>query len=76
MRRSAYDGGTRERATEYLGDYYGDWGPGMAAGMPVSPEELRATVEAFEAIGADELIFDPTSATMDQLEGLAAAVLS
>jgi hypothetical protein len=48
----------------------------MAAGMPVSPEELRATVKAFEAAGADELIFDPTSSTMDQLEGLAEAVLS
>lgn len=65
----------RERATEYLGDYYGDWGPGMAAGMPVSREELGATVKAFEAAGADEFIFVPTSSTMDQLEGLASAVL-
>jgi hypothetical protein len=32
----------------------GDWGPGMAAGMSVSPEELRVTVKAFEAAGADE----------------------
>lgn len=64
----------REHATSYLGDYYGDWGPGMAAGMPVSPEELRATVKAFEAIGTDEFIFDPTSNGMDQLEGLAKAV--
>jgi hypothetical protein len=54
----------------------GDWGPGMAAGMSVSPEELRVTVKAFEAAGADELIFDPSSSTMDQLEGLAEAVLS
>lgn len=66
----------RERATEYLGDYYGDLDPGMAAGMPVSPEELRATVQAFEAAGADDFILDPTSSTMDQLEGLAEAVLS
>ena len=46
----------------------------MVASMPVSPDELRATVEAFEAIGTDELIFDPTSSTVDQLEDLAKAV--
>ena len=66
----------RAIATTYLSDYYGDWGPGMAAGMPVTAEGLRALAKAFEAAGADDLLFEPTSASIDQLEGLAEAVLS
>jgi len=71
-----YGPGARERAAGYLGDYYGEYGAAMAAAIPVSPDELRATVSAFEEIGTDELILDPTGASMDQLEGLAEAVLA
>ena len=64
-----------ERAAAYLGDYYGDWGQGMAAGIPKSLEALRETTSAFEAIGADGLIFDPTIGDIEQVELLADAVL-
>ncbi|CAN5565321.1 hypothetical protein BH24CHL9_BH24CHL9_15270 [soil metagenome] len=63
----------RETATEYLTDYYGDWGPGMAAGIPADADGIRATVEAFEATGADELTLDPVSSDLAQLDLLAEA---
>ncbi len=63
--------GGRERATTYLSDYYGDWGPGMAQGIPADAAELRASTDAFEAAGADELIFVPVGSDLDQLRGLA-----
>ena len=66
--------GARERGAAYLDQYYGDWGAGMAARMPVEPEALRATVAAFDAVGTGELIFVPTGASIDQLQGLASAV--
>jgi alkanesulfonate monooxygenase SsuD/methylene tetrahydromethanopterin reductase-like flavin-dependent oxidoreductase (luciferase family) len=64
-----------ERAAAYLGDYYGDWGQGMAAGIPKSEQALRETISAFEAIDADELIFDPTIGELEQVELLGKAVL-
>jgi alkanesulfonate monooxygenase SsuD/methylene tetrahydromethanopterin reductase-like flavin-dependent oxidoreductase (luciferase family) len=64
-----------ERAAAYLGDYYGDWGQGMAAGIPKSEQALRETISAFEAIDADELIFDPTIGELEQVELLRKAVL-
>ncbi|CAN5587936.1 LLM class flavin-dependent oxidoreductase [soil metagenome] len=66
--------GGRETATEYLTDYYGDWGPGMAAGIPADADGIRATVEAFEAAGADELILDTVSSDLAQLDLLAEAL--
>ena len=66
--------GGRETAAEYLTDYYGDWGPGMAAGIPADAEGIRATVAAFEATGADELILDPVSSDLAQLDLLAEAL--
>jgi alkanesulfonate monooxygenase SsuD/methylene tetrahydromethanopterin reductase-like flavin-dependent oxidoreductase (luciferase family) len=51
----------------YLTDYYGDWGPGMAAGMPRDAASIGGTAAAFAAAGADELIFVPTNADLDQL---------
>lgn len=64
-----------EKADAYLNDYYGDWGKGMAAGIPKSPEALREAMGAFEAMGADELIFDPTIGEIEQVDLLANAVL-
>ncbi len=66
---------SREQATRYLGDYYGEWGLGMVGRMPVEPADLKSTVRAFEGIGTDELIFVPTGAGIEQLTGLADAVL-
>jgi alkanesulfonate monooxygenase SsuD/methylene tetrahydromethanopterin reductase-like flavin-dependent oxidoreductase (luciferase family) len=64
-----------ERAATYLGDYYGEWGQGMAATIPKSPQALREIISAFEAIGTDELILDPTIGELEQVELLAKAVL-
>lgn len=66
--------GGRETATAYLSDYYGDWGPGMAMGIPADADGIRAAVDAFAASGADELIFDPVSSDLGQLELLADAL--
>ena len=66
--------GGRETATAYLSDYYGDWGPGMAQGIPADAEGIRGAVDAFAASGADELIFDPVSSDLAQLDLLAEAL--
>lgn len=63
-----------ETATEYLSDYYGDWGPGMAQQIPTDAEVILERVAAFEAAGADELIFDPVGSDLAQLELLAEAL--
>lgn len=54
----------------YLADYYGDWGPGMAAGMPKDAAAIRATAAAFKDAGADELLFMPTNADLGQVAAL------
>lgn len=54
----------------YLTDYYGDWGPGMAAGMPKDADSVKATAQAFKAAGADELIFVPSNNDLGQVKGL------
>jgi alkanesulfonate monooxygenase SsuD/methylene tetrahydromethanopterin reductase-like flavin-dependent oxidoreductase (luciferase family) len=62
----------------YLGDYYsfvGPWAQGMAANTPRTHEALRDIAKRFEEIGFDELIFDPTIASLDQVDLLAEAVL-
>jgi hypothetical protein len=64
-----------ERATEYLGDYYGDFGKQFAGFIPKSPEALRETAGTFEAAGFDELILDPTVADVDEIDRAAAVVL-
>lgn len=63
-----------ETATEYLSDYYGDWGPGMAQQIPTDAEAIAGAVAAFEAVGTDELIFVPVSSDLAQLELLAEAL--
>jgi alkanesulfonate monooxygenase SsuD/methylene tetrahydromethanopterin reductase-like flavin-dependent oxidoreductase (luciferase family) len=67
------DGG-RDRAAGYLTDYYGDWGPGMAQQIPADAAAIGGAVAAYAAAGADELIFNPVSPGMEQLEGLAEAL--
>jgi len=54
----------------YLTDYYGDWGPGMAAGMPTSSEAILAAVAAYKASGAETLIFCPTNNELDEVAAL------
>jgi alkanesulfonate monooxygenase SsuD/methylene tetrahydromethanopterin reductase-like flavin-dependent oxidoreductase (luciferase family) len=67
--------GAGQGALAYLSDYYGDFGPRIAQGLPTTPDEVREVTKRFEAVGADELIFDPTVAELNQVELLAEAVL-
>ena len=67
------DGG-RETATQYLGDYYGDMGVGMAQQIPADADQIRGTVAAYEAVGSDEFILDPVSSDLRQLDMLAEAL--
>jgi probable F420-dependent oxidoreductase len=64
-----------QRATDYLGDYYGDMGKQFAQSIPKTPEALRDTVKKFEDYGCDELFLDPTSADLAEIDRAAAAVL-
>jgi alkanesulfonate monooxygenase SsuD/methylene tetrahydromethanopterin reductase-like flavin-dependent oxidoreductase (luciferase family) len=62
-----------------LRSYYGflgDWAEGIATGAPRGPRAVQERAAAFEALGFDELIFDPTVADLDQVDRLADAVLS
>jgi alkanesulfonate monooxygenase SsuD/methylene tetrahydromethanopterin reductase-like flavin-dependent oxidoreductase (luciferase family) len=61
-----------------LRSYYGflgDWAEQIAGGASRSPAAVKETADAFEAVGVDELIFDPTVADLDQIDRLADAVL-
>jgi alkanesulfonate monooxygenase SsuD/methylene tetrahydromethanopterin reductase-like flavin-dependent oxidoreductase (luciferase family) len=67
-----------DASRDYLLDYYGflgDWGQGLADGIPRSVEDVRAASGRFEDAGVDELIFDPTVADIGQVDRLAEAVL-
>ena len=61
------------RGGQYLGDYYGDYGPMITNAMPKSPEDVRAQMKRFEDVGTETLIFVPTIGDLDQLELLAEA---
>jgi alkanesulfonate monooxygenase SsuD/methylene tetrahydromethanopterin reductase-like flavin-dependent oxidoreductase (luciferase family) len=62
-----------------LGDYYaflGDYANMIVEGTLKDADALRSTVAAFEQAGCDEVIAFPASADPDQVDLLAAAVLS
>ena len=66
-----------EESLHNLRTYYaflGDWAEGIAQGAPRTPAAVRERAAAFEEIGVDELIFDPTVANLDQVDRLADAV--
>jgi alkanesulfonate monooxygenase SsuD/methylene tetrahydromethanopterin reductase-like flavin-dependent oxidoreductase (luciferase family) len=69
-----------EHTEESLGNlrnYYGflgDWAEGIASGTPRTPQAIQETAAAFEKLGVDELIFDPTVANLDQVDRLADTV--
>jgi alkanesulfonate monooxygenase SsuD/methylene tetrahydromethanopterin reductase-like flavin-dependent oxidoreductase (luciferase family) len=65
-------------ANRYLLDYYavfGDRAKYIAQGASKTPDAVKAVVRAFEDVGTDELILDPTIASTDQLDRLAEVVL-
>jgi alkanesulfonate monooxygenase SsuD/methylene tetrahydromethanopterin reductase-like flavin-dependent oxidoreductase (luciferase family) len=66
-----------EESLRNLRTYYGflgDWAETIAGGAVRSPEAVRDRAAAFEQLGVDELVFDPTVADLDQVDLLADAV--
>jgi alkanesulfonate monooxygenase SsuD/methylene tetrahydromethanopterin reductase-like flavin-dependent oxidoreductase (luciferase family) len=66
-----------EESLHNLRTYYGflgDWAEGLASGAPRTPQAVRDRAAAFEELGVDELVFDPTVASLDQVDRLAEAV--
>jgi alkanesulfonate monooxygenase SsuD/methylene tetrahydromethanopterin reductase-like flavin-dependent oxidoreductase (luciferase family) len=66
-----------EASLANLRSYYGflgDWAEGIASGAARTPEAIRDTAAAFEDLGVDELIFDPTVPALDQVDRLADTV--
>jgi alkanesulfonate monooxygenase SsuD/methylene tetrahydromethanopterin reductase-like flavin-dependent oxidoreductase (luciferase family) len=67
----------RAQADGYLQHYYaflGDIAGQISAGAAISPEMIKGYAGAFADAGCDELIFVPTSSSLDQVELLAQAV--
>jgi alkanesulfonate monooxygenase SsuD/methylene tetrahydromethanopterin reductase-like flavin-dependent oxidoreductase (luciferase family) len=64
-----------ERATHYLGDYYGDFGKQFAEAIPKKPDDLRGYVKQFEEFGFDELFLDPVTSDLGEIDRAADAVL-
>ena len=61
-----------ERGTPSILGYYGpQLGQRLAQGMPASEEGIRATIQAFVNVGADEVVFLPTIPELDQVDRLA-----
>lgn len=56
-------------------DYYGPFAERIWPSTPRNRTALIELVRSFEAAGADEVIFSPTIASLDQPELLAEAVL-
>jgi alkanesulfonate monooxygenase SsuD/methylene tetrahydromethanopterin reductase-like flavin-dependent oxidoreductase (luciferase family) len=66
-----------ETSLRNLRTYYGfigDWAEGIAKGVPRTPEAVRQVAAAFEELGVDELIFDPSVPDLDQIDRLAEIV--
>jgi alkanesulfonate monooxygenase SsuD/methylene tetrahydromethanopterin reductase-like flavin-dependent oxidoreductase (luciferase family) len=62
------------RAASYILDYYSFMGPAaqyFANSVPSSPEAIKATIQGFEALGTDELMFMPCIPELDQVRLLA-----
>jgi alkanesulfonate monooxygenase SsuD/methylene tetrahydromethanopterin reductase-like flavin-dependent oxidoreductase (luciferase family) len=60
-------------AAEYILNYHAPLGPmahQMARFVLSSPEAIRASIQAFEEIGTDELVFTPGVPKLDQLQRL------
>lgn len=63
--------GPRERAGEYLHNYYGPMAERMVQGLSVTAQAIQDKIHAFEDIGADELVLWPTIPELDQVDRLA-----
>jgi len=60
-----------------IGDYafLGDWVGAIVEGAIRSPQAAKDVVRAFADAGVTELVFDPTVASVDEVDRLADAVL-
>lgn len=71
-------GGVEQATRDYLLDYYRPMGDEMAqmiAGSALqSADAVKGAVQAFEAVGVDEFILDPTTSDPDQVDKLAEVV--
>ncbi len=61
------------RGGAYLRDYYGPspYTANVVAGLPATDADVKARIQAFEEVGADELTLWPTIAEIGQLDRLA-----
>jgi hypothetical protein len=70
--------GEEEESRKNLLDYYGflgDMAQAIAEFTPRTPEAIRERAKAFEDVGFDELILDPTVPSLEQVDRLADVVL-
>jgi alkanesulfonate monooxygenase SsuD/methylene tetrahydromethanopterin reductase-like flavin-dependent oxidoreductase (luciferase family) len=68
-----------EASAHNLRTYYGflgDWAEGVASGIPRTAAAVQETAAAFERLGVDELVYDPTVADLGQVDRLADVVAS
>ena len=66
-----------EESVHNLRSYYGflgEWAETVAAGAHRTPAAIQETAAAFERLGVNELIFDPTVAELGQVDRLADVV--
>jgi alkanesulfonate monooxygenase SsuD/methylene tetrahydromethanopterin reductase-like flavin-dependent oxidoreductase (luciferase family) len=67
-----------EESMHNLHTYYGflgDWADAIATGATRTPQQIRDRAAAFEELGVDELVFDPTVPSLDQVDRLADVLL-
>jgi alkanesulfonate monooxygenase SsuD/methylene tetrahydromethanopterin reductase-like flavin-dependent oxidoreductase (luciferase family) len=67
-----------EESLHNLRTYYGnlgEWAEAIATGAPRTPEAVRERAAAFEELGVDEVVFDPTVASLEQVDRLADVLL-
>jgi alkanesulfonate monooxygenase SsuD/methylene tetrahydromethanopterin reductase-like flavin-dependent oxidoreductase (luciferase family) len=70
--------GNPEKGAENVYDYYsgsGDFAKLVVDNLARTPEQIQEVVKAFAAIGAEELILNPTTDDLDDIERLAEVVL-
>jgi alkanesulfonate monooxygenase SsuD/methylene tetrahydromethanopterin reductase-like flavin-dependent oxidoreductase (luciferase family) len=67
-----------EESLHNLRTYYrnlGDWAEAIATGAARTPQQVRDLAAAFEELGVDELVLDPTAGSLDQVDRLADVLL-
>jgi alkanesulfonate monooxygenase SsuD/methylene tetrahydromethanopterin reductase-like flavin-dependent oxidoreductase (luciferase family) len=70
--------GTEETSRRNLLDYYaflGDFAGVIAGSAARTIEDARGLIQAYEAVGADEVVFSPSVARLDEIDRLADAVM-